>query len=172
MATPSYSARFQLRDQPCVPRCIVREHDVGRLEAERPEFSWTAAAISGCLPNPRIRQPVGREEEAVDIPEVSMLKPSLTWQAGARPPSSRAAGRRPSSSRGQAGHQRRPDDFGRFTEVRGTHDRRGDDAELFRLLAAEVIEAVRRAAGDAQRLAGTHLDGCAVHRPGQDALDP
>jgi len=64
------------------------------------------------------------------------------------------------------------DDFGRFAEVRGTHDRRGDDAELFHILAAEVVKAMGRAAGDAQRRAGTHLDGRAVHRPGQDALDP
>ena len=47
-----------------------------------------------------------------------------------------------------------PDDFGRFAEVRGTHDRRGDDAELFHILAAEVVEAMGRAAGNAQRLPG------------------
>ena len=38
-----------------------------------------------------------------------------------------------------------PDDFGRFAEVRGAHDRRGDDGELFHILAAEVIEAMGRA---------------------------
>jgi len=30
---------------------------------------------------------------------------------------------------------------------------------------------VHRASGDAQRLPGTNLDGCAVNRPGKDSLD-
>ena len=63
------------------------------------------------------------------------------------------------------------DYFGSFPEVRGAHYRRGYDGELFHILAAEVIEAVHRAAGDAQRLPGTNLDGRAVNRPGKDALD-
>ena len=45
------------------------------------------------------------------------------------------------------------------------------DDELFRILAAEVVEAVHGAAGDAQRLPGADGDGRAVNRPGQDALD-
>jgi hypothetical protein len=63
------------------------------------------------------------------------------------------------------------DYFGGFAEVRGAHYRWGYDGELFYILAAEVIEAVHRASGDAQRLPGTDLDGRAVNRPGKDALD-
>jgi hypothetical protein len=63
------------------------------------------------------------------------------------------------------------DYFGSFAEIRGTHDRRRDDGELFHSLAAEIIEAMHCAAGDAQRLPGTNLDGPAVDRPGKDALD-
>jgi len=63
------------------------------------------------------------------------------------------------------------DYFGSFAEVRGAHYRRGYDGELFHILAAEVIEAVHRASGDTQRLPGTNLDGRAVNRPGEDALD-
>ena len=62
--------------------------------------------------------------------------------------------------------------FGSFADVRGAHYCRGYDGELFHILAAEVIEAVHGAAGNAQRLAGTNLDGRSVNRPGQDALDP
>jgi hypothetical protein len=40
-------------------------------------FSWTAAAISGCLPNPRMRQPLEREEDSVEFLELNMLKPSF-----------------------------------------------------------------------------------------------
>ena len=63
------------------------------------------------------------------------------------------------------------DYFGGFAEVRGTHYRRGYDGELFHILAAEVIEAVHSASGNAQRLPGTNLDGRAVNRPSKDALD-
>jgi hypothetical protein len=41
------------------------------------------------------------------------------------------------------------DDFGRLAEVRGTHYRRGYDGELLHILAAEVVEAMDRASGDA-----------------------
>ena len=58
-----------------------------------------------------------------------------------------------------------------FAEICGTHYRRGYDGELFRVLAAEVIKAVHHASGDAQHLTGADLDGRAVNRPGQDALD-
>ena len=61
--------------------------------------------------------------------------------------------------------------FGGFSEVCGAHYRRGYDGELFHILVAEIIEAVHRASGDAQRLPGTNLDGRAVNRPGKDALD-
>ena len=40
------------------------------------------------------------------------------------------------------------DYFGGFSEVRGAHYRRGYDDELFRVLLAEIIEAVHRASGD------------------------
>src|SRR6266567_2449870 len=63
------------------------------------------------------------------------------------------------------------DYFGGFSEVRGAHYRRGYDGELFHILVAEIIKAVHRATGDAQRLPGTNLDGRAVDRPGKDALD-
>jgi hypothetical protein len=63
------------------------------------------------------------------------------------------------------------DYFGSFPEVRGAHYRGGYDGKLFHILAAEVIEAVHRASGDAQRLPGANLDGRAVNRPGKDALD-
>ena len=63
------------------------------------------------------------------------------------------------------------DYFGSFAEVCGAHYRRGYNGELFHILAAEVIEAVHCASGDAQRLPGTNLDGRAVNRPGKDALD-
>ena len=63
------------------------------------------------------------------------------------------------------------DYLGGFSEVRGAHYRRGYDGELFHILTAEIIEAVHRASGDAQRLPGTNLDGLAVNRPGKDALD-
>src|SRR5215472_8927269 len=63
------------------------------------------------------------------------------------------------------------DFFGGLAEVCGPHDRRGYDGELFHILAAVILEAVHRAAGNAQRLPGTNLDGRAVNRPGKDALD-
>jgi len=63
------------------------------------------------------------------------------------------------------------DYFGGFSEVCGAHYRRGYDGELFHILVAEIIEAVHRASGDAQRLPGTNLDGRAVNRPGKDALN-
>jgi len=61
--------------------------------------------------------------------------------------------------------------FGSFSEVRGAHYRGGYDGELLYILVAEIIEAVHRASGDAQRLPGTNLDGRAVNRPGKDTLD-
>ena len=63
------------------------------------------------------------------------------------------------------------DQFSRFAEVRRAHDCRGYDGELLGILSAEVIEAVHRASWDEQRLPRPHLDGRAVNRPGQDALD-
>jgi hypothetical protein len=63
------------------------------------------------------------------------------------------------------------DYFGSFAEVRGAHYRSGYLGELFHILPAEVIEAVHRASGDAQRLPGTNVDGHAVNRPGKDALN-
>ena len=63
------------------------------------------------------------------------------------------------------------DYFGGFSEVCGAHYRRRYDDELFHILIAEIIEAVQRAPGDAQRLPGTNLDGRAVNRPGKNALD-
>ena len=63
------------------------------------------------------------------------------------------------------------DHFGSFAEVRRAHYRRGYDGELSHIRAAELIEAVHRASGDAQRLPGTNLYGRAVNRPGKDALD-
>ena len=41
------------------------------------------------------------------------------------------------------------DYVGSFAEVRGAHYRRGYDSELFDILAAEVVESVHRASGDA-----------------------
>jgi hypothetical protein len=63
------------------------------------------------------------------------------------------------------------DYFSNFAEVRGAHYRRGYDSELFRIRAAQVLEAVHRASGNSQRLTGTNLDGRAVNRPGKEALD-
>ena len=63
------------------------------------------------------------------------------------------------------------DYFGGFSEVCGAHYRGRYDGELFHILVAEIIEAVHRASGDAQRLPGTNLDGRAVNRPGKDALN-
>jgi hypothetical protein len=63
------------------------------------------------------------------------------------------------------------DYFGGFSEVCGAHYRRGYDGELFHILVAEIIEAVHRASGDAQRLPRTNLEGRAVNRPGKDTLD-
>jgi len=63
------------------------------------------------------------------------------------------------------------DYFGSFTEVRWAHYRRGYDGELFRIIAAEVIESVHRTSGDAQRLPGANLDRRSVNGPGKDALD-
>jgi hypothetical protein len=55
-------------------------------------------------------------------------------------------------------------------EERGAHYRRGYDGELFRIIAAEVIEAVHHTSGDAQCLPGANLDGRSVNGPGKDAL--
>ena len=63
------------------------------------------------------------------------------------------------------------DYFSSFAEVRGPHDRRGYEGELFRILAAEVIETVHRPSWDAQRLPRTNLDGRPVNRPGKDTFD-
>lgn len=63
------------------------------------------------------------------------------------------------------------DYLGSLAEVGGAHYRAGYDAELFRIHAAEIIEAVYRTAGDAKCLPGTYLDGSAVNRPGKDASD-
>ena len=63
------------------------------------------------------------------------------------------------------------DYFGSFAELCGGHDGRRYDRELFHTLAAEIIEAVHRPAGDAQSLARPNFDGRAFNRPGKDALD-
>ena len=63
------------------------------------------------------------------------------------------------------------DYFGGFTEVRGAHYRRGYYGKLFHILVAEIIEAVHRASGNAQRAPGTNFYGRAVNRPGKNALD-
>ncbi len=63
------------------------------------------------------------------------------------------------------------DYFGGLAEVRGPHNRRGYDGELFDILVSEIIESVHRAWRDAQRLSGTNLNGRAVNRPGKDALN-
>ena len=63
------------------------------------------------------------------------------------------------------------DYFSRFSEVRGAHYGRGYDSELFHILVPQIIEAMNRASGDAQRLSGTNLDGRTVNRPGKDPLD-
>ena len=63
------------------------------------------------------------------------------------------------------------DHFGRFAKVRRPHDRRRYDRELFHVIAAEIVEAVYRAARDTKRLPRTNLDGCPVNRPGKDAFD-
>src|SRR5512144_209930 len=77
MATPSYSARFSSETSRASPASSFVSTKLVAWNPSERSFSWTAAAISGCLPNPRMRQPVGREEEAVDIPKLTMLKPSL-----------------------------------------------------------------------------------------------
>jgi hypothetical protein len=63
------------------------------------------------------------------------------------------------------------DYFGGLAEVRGPHNRRGYDGELFHILVSAIIEAVHRAPRDAQRLPGTNLNGRAVNRPVKDALN-
>ena len=63
------------------------------------------------------------------------------------------------------------DDLGCFAEICGAHDCGGYDDKLFRILAAKVVEAVRRAPWDAQCLPGTNLNGRAINRPSEDALD-
>jgi len=60
---------------------------------------------------------------------------------------------------------------GGLAEIRGAHNHRAYDGEMFYILTAEVVAAVRRAPGDAQRLPGTNLDGRAVNPPGKNALD-
>ncbi len=64
------------------------------------------------------------------------------------------------------------DYFSGFAEVRRAHDRGGYDAKLFHILGAEVVEAVHRASGDAQRLPRTNMDGRVVYRPGKHASIP
>ena len=63
------------------------------------------------------------------------------------------------------------DYFGSFAEVRRAHYRRRYDGQLLHIRVAEVIEAMQRTSGDAQRLSWTNLDGRAVNRPGKDAFD-
>jgi len=63
------------------------------------------------------------------------------------------------------------DHFSGFAEVRGSHDRRGYEDELFHILVAKVIEAMHRTSRDAQRLPGTNLDGRAFNCPGKNSLD-
>ena len=69
------------------------------------------------------------------------------------------------------GHHSSADYFGSFAEVRGAHYRRGYDGELFRICAAQVIESMHPASGNAQRLPGTNLDGRAINGPSKDSLD-
>lgn len=63
------------------------------------------------------------------------------------------------------------DYFGSLTEERGAHYRRGYKGELFRIMVAEVIEAMHRTAGDTQCLPGANLDWRSVNRPSDDVLD-
>ena len=56
------------------------------------------------------------------------------------------------------------DYFGGLTEVRRAHDRRGYDCELSHILVAEIIKAVHRASGDAQRLPQTKKTMSAIPR--------
>lgn len=69
------------------------------------------------------------------------------------------------------GRTGRVDHFGGFAEVCRPHYSRGYDDELFDILAAEVIEAMHSASGDAQRLPRTNLYGNAVNCPGKDPLN-
>jgi len=61
--------------------------------------------------------------------------------------------------------------FSSLTEVGGAHNRRAYGDKLFRILAAEVIEAVHRASLYAERLAWTDGDGFAINRPGHDTFN-
>src|SRR5215467_14249202 len=78
MATPSYWARSSSETSRASPASsFVSANAVAWNPSER-SFSWSAAAISGCLPNPKMRQPVGREEGAVGMPELSHEAPWFT----------------------------------------------------------------------------------------------
>jgi hypothetical protein len=59
-----------------------------------------------------------------------------------------------------------------FTEVLWPHNCWRYKDQLFHILASEVIEAVHRATGNAQRLPGADLNGGSVNRPSQDAFNP
>src|SRR5512139_1772690 len=67
MATPSYSARFSSATNRASPASSFVSMKLVAWNPSERSFSWTEAAISGCLPNPRMRQLVGREMEEVDI---------------------------------------------------------------------------------------------------------
>src|SRR5512136_118516 len=77
MATPSYSARFSSATSRASPASSFVSTKLVAWNPSERSFSWMAAAISGCLPNPRMRQPIGREEDTFDILELNMLMPSL-----------------------------------------------------------------------------------------------
>ena len=55
--------------------------------------------------------------------------------------------------------------------VRGSHDRRRYDGELFHILAAQIVEAVNRTARNTKSLAGTNLDGPPLNGPREDSFD-
>src|SRR5512135_1062191 len=74
MATPSYSVRFSAATSRASPAASFVSTKVVAWNPSERSFSWTAAAISRCLPNPRMRQPVGREEEAIDTLELNLLQ--------------------------------------------------------------------------------------------------
>src|SRR5512139_1061341 len=67
MATPSYSACFSSAISHASPASSFVSTKLVAWNPSERSFSWTADAISGCLPNPRMRQPFGREEEVTDM---------------------------------------------------------------------------------------------------------
>src|SRR3954452_23678209 len=58
-----------------------------------------------------------------------------------------------------------------LVEVFGAEQSGGDDAKYLRVNVAVVVEVVHRSTADAQRVAWSHVNGCAVNRPGRNALE-